>query len=935
MFKYLILWISLSLSFGLLNSSVLNELELTVDEHDVIGRLENGLTYYIRQNATPSNFAELRLVVNIGSVDEEDDQKGVAHFIEHMAFNGTENFPGDSLLVYMDSIGLGFRHGLRAFTTQTSTVYQLQSRTDDETQLDNAFLILSDWASRLSFDDEAIEKERSVLLEEWRYLQTGRHRINQIRRENMFRDTKLTCNVIGAPNIIENISRQRLMDFYNDWYRPDLQAVIAVGDFDIADVEALIHKHFNNLLSPENPREKDELLIPQQDETIFFSATDQELIETRIMLISLLECPKFETIEDYRNYLVILLLNSMLKNRFFELSQKQNSPFISTNTNFYFGEFPFSIHDLITTVDESRIYEGLESIFTEIERTKQHGFYESELLRAKAIVLSELEQSYRNRFDQHSSDLTWRYISHFRVNINLISDENEFYLANDLSDYITLEDIQNALLKIFNYQNMIIGVTAPATAEGKIPSKEETLTILHNIINNELDVWQEMVLNETLLSELPRRVRVRRPKYDRQLGMYTWTLRNGARVHLKQTDFKKDEILFQGFRNGGATQASDDIFLSAVLSPRIQNLSGIGNFDKTSLDLYLTGKDLNISTSIRYVREVISGNSSVADFETFMQLIWLNFTEHRFDDVAYEIWKRNTETAVRNRTNDPLNLWRESRLRLSLIDQKFVDTEYFSLDDLYTINHQEAYDFYTDRFSSVHDFEFVFVGDISHRDLHRFIETYIATLPDDYVDSDILYRGESVNQTEIPKDFYIGFDRALISLNFPNDFEHSFREMQLIDAATSILGGMLLRYIREELGAVYLIQAGNDILLFNNPLILTEILYFCNPERMEEIEEEIFKLLENLKNNNFDERFLVSYQESFRQRLENDKGTNAYWLRTIDQLLSQNYNVNEILSVGQMVDSFTKDDISHIINKYIDFNKLVRIRLLPEGNSLE
>ncbi|MCL2063004.1 MAG: insulinase family protein [Candidatus Cloacimonetes bacterium] len=940
--KKIYLWlVTLFCIFSLCANQLQLDSRLPIDENVTIGHLENGLTYYIRQNSTPLNFAELRLVLSVGSSMEDDDQRGMAHFVEHSAFNGTESFPGDSLRTYQSSIGLGLGGGgLNAMTSIEFTSYVLPSRTDNKEELDTAFLVLSEWASKVTLDHEAIDRERLIVMEEWRMSQSGRGRMMDKRNEVLYAGSLYAQRMpIGTAEVIENIPYQRIKDFYNDWYRPDLMAVIAVGDFEIEEIRTLIYKHFNDIPTRENPREKHEILIPFHEETLIAIGNDPEVTDVNFEIMYKLPRLDIETMADYRDNLILRLINTMMNNRFTEISRNPDSPI--TEAWSYGGQNLSNIRSnfVAADLDEDQIIEGIITIITEIERVKQHAFYQSELNRAKDMLTVGFERAYLGRETIQSRALIWRYQGHFLYNSPALSEQFEHEIANIILDSITLEDIANSLIRsentelsssIFADQNRSVLLFAPESVKDQMPTEEYILSLFETIANTELELYPEMVLEEELMASIPRSIRIRRPKYNRQLDMWTWTLRNGARVHLKQTDFRNNEILFRATRTGGNLLIDDELFLSALYSEHIMAESGIGPFNRNMLERYLSGKDLSFNVSIGNWVENINGRSSINDLETGMKLLWLQFNELRYDEDAFETWRRKGELTIRNELNDPQMAHSAKTINVLFNDHPRSRGIFMTHDDLMSIDHKTAFDFYQSRFDSANGFDFIFVGDINKDDLHRYIAAYIATLPSQRVDTRIIDRNLRFNQTSTIENIYLGSQQSIVRLAFSSDFTQSFEENQKYRATVGLLSLLLHEYVREQIGGVYYITAIPFVTTKPHSELSTNIHLFCDPERVEEIIEEILNVIATMKNNTFEDRYLESYKETTRQRRINDSRTNNFWLTNINDMFLEGYSPEQILGAQKLIDNLTREDIAEIANKYIDFDKQLRIILFPE-----
>ena len=973
--------VAIFLFVGLSASGFDIDSRLPIDERLIIGTLENGLTYYIMQNAEPPSIAEFRLSLKVGANHEDDDQLGVAHFVEHLAFCGSAHFPADSLNTYMDSIGFGFlSYAFNAATSDDHTEYMLRSRTDDVEQLDTAVLILSEWAARLTLDDDMVEKERGIILEEMRGGRGAAER-TMMRTFNMLYEGSRygTRMPIGTQEVIQNVDADRIRDFYNDWYRPDLMAVIAVGDFDPEDIRALIYKHFEEMPFRENPRPVPDFSVQEHSETRFSFGSDMEAEESEVTIYH--KFPRFplETIRDYKdNHVLNMLLSYMLYNRYEKISRQPDSPFISSYGWVNRTMPPVGLSILDASVFDDKIVEGFTELITEFERIRQHGFHESEFERAKAEWLS-FQQSYYLESDNLSSSQIAESLSMNFVWDNVpLGDKNEYYITKYLLETIELNDIMDILDSRFTEENRVVIITTTEefgvqNSELRTPNssqgvqKDTFLSLFEAVKELELEMYPETVLEEPFMSRVPRRVRVRRPRYISlpteefgirnsefgipkselrtpnsswwgRWGIYKWELKNGATIYLMPTDIKNNEILFEVFRKGGLSQADDEIFHSAYFADEIISDSGLGVYDSTQLDFYLAGKDVDFNLLLNQRYENVYGGSSTNDIETLFQMIWQTFNNPRFDEIAFTTWKQRKEITVRNQTNNPDIIFRDAYL--SLLYNDHLRYRRITSDDIAEISHLDAFDFFRSRFDSVQDFNFIFVGNINPKDLQWFIERYIATLPRHPSQAErssaqgmgeIIDRGIRLNQEPASREIYHGQDdRTIVRLLFTNDRPHfSIEDRYIAEAMSSILSLMLWENVRERLNGVYYIDSWFTIEAIPTPQIALNIALECDPHRVDELIDEIYVQLNHLLNNTFEDRFFNIYRDTARQSLETDSRNNEWWLYKLMDCLLYDWDFGDIMTLPYLLESGTREDIVDFARKYLDLEKSLRIVLLP------
>ena len=905
--------------------------KLPIDENVLVGKLDNGLTYYIRRNTEPQNFAELRLVINAGSIDEDDHQRGLAHFTEHMAFNGTRNFPGNSLNEYLNSMGLGMMGGdLNAATSFDFTFYMLPVRPKDKQQLDKAFVILSDWAAYVNFDHTEIDKERGIIMEEWRLYLGAQERMQQKYFSVLFKDSKYANRApIGTPEVLESFPYQVIKDFYKDWYRPDLQAVVAVGDFDVKEIEDLIKKHFNPIPKKQNPRVRPVYEVPEHDETRFVFATDKEATHTVLYLFHKHPKELVETVADYRHETTVLLLDTMLNNRFEEMTRRPEPPFMQafgTKTSFI---GPIGVYLLGAVVDDNGVMTGYNALMTEMERVKQHGFHKSELVRAKEVLLKNSEQALNEKDKTDSKRLVWTYMRNFMQGEYMMNIEHEHELLKYVLGTITLFDVQNVITKYLTEENRVIALTGPEERSVPLPTEKEILAMFQQIENSELEEFPETKIDKPLLEKLPKVVKVDIPREDVKMGYYTWTLKNGAKVHLKTTNFRNDEILFSAVRRGGTSLADDKNFLSVSVASDIQSEAGLGSYDATQLSNYLSVKDASLTAELYGRTERLSGRSSVKDFDTLMQLLYLNFTAQRFDPQAFKTWKHKSEIELRNVANEPQFIWSQEVSRT--LYNNHLRTRHLSISDISKVNHKVAFNYFKSRFESANDFNFYFVGNIDKDEMQKFIEQYIAPLPNKKTKAKDIDRNIRFSQKGVSKEVRKGQDeRSMVMLLFANNYTYNLQENMRLEAMNSVLNNLLFENIREKMSGVYVVQAIEQTSNNEKPEVLVQVVLGCSPERVDELIVAIHDQLNTIKNNEFDDKYIDTFKETFRQRIDRDLRTNKFWLSRLVNLHLDNLNPDEVLSVEIIAESITRDDVTNMAKKYINFDNMLRVVLLPE-----
>ncbi|MBT3606360.1 MAG: insulinase family protein, partial [Candidatus Latescibacteria bacterium] len=553
--------------------------KLPIDSAVRKGTLDNGLTYLIRENGRPENRAELRLVINAGSILEDEDQQGLAHFAEHMAFNGTEHFPKQELVDFLEGIGMRFGADLNAYTSFDETVYKLQVPTDSSEVMHKAFQILGDWAQRVSFDGEEIDKERGVVIDEWRTGRGARARMRDKQLPVLLKDSQYADRLpIGKKALLDTFQHASLKRFYKDWYRPDLMSVIAVGDFDTDSIEVLIKETFGALAQVENARERESYTIPDHEETLFAIATDPEATSSSVSIYFMQDISPQGTQEDYRGTLIRSMFNRMLNQRLRELTKKPNPPFLGAGSSFGSMVRTKAAYTLGAGVKEGGIERGLDAVLTEALRVQRHGFTAPELERLKINMLRGIEQAYRERDKSRSGRFASEYIRHVLTGEVIPGIEYEHKLYNELVPSIQVDEINALVNKWITNTNRVIMVNAPEKEGVAVPNEADLLSVIEQVQQKEISPYEENVSTEPLVAQVPTPGTVLTESRIDTLNVTEWVLSNGIRVVMKPTDFKNDEILFTSFSPGGHSLVEDEDYVAASTATAVLSESGLGKF---------------------------------------------------------------------------------------------------------------------------------------------------------------------------------------------------------------------------------------------------------------------------------------------------------------------------------------------------------------------
>ena len=907
-----------------------------------VGQLENGLQYYIRENSEPANRAEFSLVVKVGSVVEDEDQLGLAHFLEHMAFNGTENFEKQELIDFMESIGMRMGADLNAGTSFDETRYMLQIPTDSPEVMANTFQILEDWAHGLTLDPEEIDKERGVIIEEWRLRRGAAARIQDEQFPVLLRDSRYAeRSPIGTVESLETFEHEALRRFYRDWYRPDLMAVIAVGDFDGAEVEALLIEHFEGISAPENPRERVEYSVPDHDETLFTIATDEELTSTSVAVYHMLALDEQETIGGYRQQLVEGLYNGMLNLRLGEIARNPNPPFLGAGSSKGSLVRSKGAYLLSANVPEDGIERGLEVVFTEAERVARFGFTASELERQKIDVLRGIERAYTDRANRGSASYAAEYSRAFLDDEPIPGIEYEFELYKRFIPEMTLTEVNQIGSEWIRPQNRVVVVTGPEKEDLDMPSEEALLAVLTGVADMEITAYEETVIDQPLLAEIPEGSTVVGTREFAE-DIVEWELGNGVRIALKPTDFREDQVLFQGFSPGGTSLASDEEWIPASSATALIQGGGLGPFNTTDLRRVLTGKVASARPFISSFEEGVTGSGSPQDLETMFQLIYMTFTAPRADPEYFEVFNTRNRTSLQNRDASPAVAFNDAINRIMTQDalrSRPVTVE--------TLDHTDlggSLAFYQDRFEDASDFTFIFVGNIDLDVMRPLVERYLGGLPSTNRVETWRDLGERPPRGVIEEIVRKGLEpQSQTRLFFTGSIDYGDRSQRLgIAVMTSVLETRLREVLREELGGTYSVSVGSSFSWRPAGQYRLSISFGSDPERADELLAAVYEEVDRLKNSPPDEAEVNDVLEAQRRAWETNQESNSWWLSVLDgryrYLLDQSdgrYPSGDVLletlpTYGADLDALTPLRIQELARRYFDQDNRVRVTLLPE-----
>ena len=896
------------------------------------GTLPNGLKYYIRKNTKPEKRAELRLVVNAGSVLETEAQRGYAHFVEHTAFNGTRNFAKNDLVKYLQSIGVRFGADLNAYTSFDETVYILPIPTDTARIVAQAFTILEDWAHGQIFDTTEVINERGVVHEEWRSGKgAGERMLMQwlpIALKNSLYAQRLP---IGTDQTIMSATAATLRPFYRDWYRPDLMAVVAVGDFDVADIERRIRTHFSRIPRARATAPKRPVVpIPGNKEPLIAIASDREATSTEVSVYFKLPAQSTKTVADYRRDLIGNLYLGMLNDRMNEITQKPDAPFIGAGASkggFVGREIaPFSLG---AAVQDGGVERGLEALLVEARRVDQFGFLQSELDRTKQDMLRGYERAYAERDKTQSGRFAEEYIRVYLEGEAAPGIEWEYSAVQKLLPTISLADVNRLAAGWITDENRIVIVQAPQKDSVKLPTQASILAAFDRASKAPVVAYTETVSSDALIASAPTPGRI---VSTRALpsGVFEWKLSNGARVLVKPTDFKADQILFGAYSPGGHAFASNADYMSAVLAPQIVGLSGLGAFSRVDLGKKLAGKAASVSPSISEMGEGLQGSASPKDLETLFELTYLTFTGVRLDTTAWTAFKQNVTPFLANRGVDPEQVYSDT-MQVTLGQNDFRARP-ISPATFGEVNPERAIAFYRERFADASDFTFALVGNVDSTTLRPLVERYLASLPNlgrkDSTTSKSLGPPKGVIQKTVRKGVE---QKASTTIFFTGTCRYApedrFALRTLIDAVEL----RLVETLREKLGGTYSPNVDGGCSRSPRQEYSVVISFQSSPENVEPLTQATMALIDSIKTHGPLQADVDRVREQITRRREVEVKENSYWLSNIMARDQAGEDIGGLTTAyDEMVRKLTAAQIKDAAQRYLNTANYARFVLLPE-----
>ncbi|GHT11127.1 peptidase M16 [Bacteroidia bacterium] len=904
--------------------------EIPIDPKVRYGKLENGLTYYIRHNELPKQRADFYIAQNVGSILEEDNQNGLAHFLEHMAFNGSTHFPGNSLIDYLETIGVKFGYNLNAFTDVDRTVYNISNvPTTREGIIDSCLLILHDWSGSLLLDEKEINKERGVIREEMRtYTNAGQRMREAILKQIMPENRYAQRNIIGTEEVIMNFKPEAIRAYYKKWYRPDLQALIIIGDFDAEQVENKLKTLFADIPAPVNPAERVYFKVEDNAEPLVGIVTDKEATSSRVTIHF-----KHEPLPREQKSTIICLLygyfnsiiSGVMNNRITELAQQANPPFVAAgvgNGKFENTATKESLYGI--SVIKGNEYElGLKAITRELERINRYGFTASEYDRARADILAHFENIAKEVDKRQNSGYANEYVQHFTEGGYIPGFVMENELMKGVAGQIPVAMVNQYVQELISDSNIVITLTAPEKEGVVIPKKEDLLKWFNEVRKEDIQAYEDKVSGEALLTDLPKGGSVVSEKKDAIFDAAVLTLSNGVKVVVKPTKLKDDQIIMTASSPGGSSLFPDSEIVNANLYSNIANLGGLANFSQLDLSKVLAGKNVSVSPNIDLQYEGLSGNSTIKDFETMLQLVYLNFTAPRTDEDTYNSFIARIKSQLESQELNPEISMNDSLMKEIYVDQ--IRHKRIKAVDLDKVNYQTIMNWRKDRYADAGDFTFVFTGNIDIETAKPLFAQYLGGLP-------------SINRKEsfraVNENFKSGIKanefekkmenpKSIVFDLYWTNFEPTLKNRLEINILQQILTTIYLEEIREKEGGVYSIQATSNISDYPKGQTPFQIVFETEPGKEGYLNDIAIKEFQNIVDNGPKAEYFNKVKEYLLKTQQDREQENSYWSSTISNYYRTGYNA--YTDYVKTINTITPADIQKKAKSIIDAKNFTKV----------
>lgn len=906
---------------------------LPIGPQVMVGTLANGLTYYIQKNSRPEKRVELRLVVKAGSILEDDDQFGLAHFSEHMAFNGSTHFKKHELVSYLQSIGLKFGADLNAYTGFNETVYILPIPTDKPENIKKGFLVLEDWAQGVSFNDVDIDLERAIVLEELRLGKGAQDRMNKVLWPRIFSGSQYAKRLpIGTEDSLRGFKHEAIKRFYKDWYRPNLMAVVVVGDIEVAAAKALVESHFAALKNPDNERARTYPSIPARAGSEAVVVTDKEARNNAMMIrYPVQAAPTVATLGDYRQAMVERLFGAMLGQRMQELTQQANPPFVGGGSGV--GRLVLGYRSFQSSALLGRQGSGpaVDALVQENERARQFGFGEAELERSKKDLLRNVEKAHAEREKTDSGRYANEYLRNFLEREPIPGIDNELDYTRTLLPTIGLADV-NAFAQavITEKAAKLVIYTGSDKPDSGTPTEPQLLSNVTQAEQRTVPTRTEKAVATGLIAKLPQGGRVVAERQQALLGLTEWDLSNGVKVILKPTDFKNDEIVMSARRHGGQSRYDLTDQFNAAYSSQVVGSMGVSDFTPIDLQKMLAGKVVRVGVGLDRFSDVVTAVSSTADLETMLQLVALKFSEPRNDPHLFKSFQTRAQDAVKNSRERPEVVFGDA-VQSTLFNNHPRALRSARAEDFEQLTLARTSEIYRERFSSANGFTFIFVGSFTREAIEPLITTYLGSLPTPELSTAYLDMGIRPVTGVVQKSVHAGAElKSIVALRFAGDASYSEDEQARARALADVLSIRIVDVLREKLTLIYAASVYGRLTRIPYQSYEFGLTLPCSPDNVEKVIASAFAEIDKLQQNGPDAADLAKVKQNWLVANRKSMRENSYWLGELQMAELYGTDPARILNFEKRAEAITADDVQAAANRYLRRDNYVQVVLYPE-----
>jgi zinc protease len=906
---------------------------IPADPAVLTGVLPNGLHYYIRENHNLRNV-QLRLVVNVGSVLEDDDQLGLAHFMEHMNFNGTKHFPKNELVDYLQSIGESIGADLNANTGYDATNYILWMPTGDEKRIEKGLTILSDWSHDALLDTTEINKERGVVLEESRLHKTASDRMRLTYMPVMLNGSKYSERVpIGKDSIIQHFSPETLRRFYDTWYRPDLEAVIVVGDIDAGDIEKKIIKHFRSFSNPVNETPRPAVIpIPLRTKPVGLVVTDKEFPNTVFELYNYIESqPKYVTWGDYRQKIVEQLFNLMLDERLAGITQQTNAPFLSGDASFEDFFSGYRTFSSVLSIGDKPLQPAIDSLMVALGSIRQYGFLDAELERAQIALLRKETSAYEESDKTPTTQFVGDYVDSYLTGAPIISQADQYEFVRQVLPTITRDDMA-VLEKKLDTGPGSFALALSSDKPAGVSSGDQLIADIAGARQLPITAYQEKEIGHSLMDPLPEAgpMSIAEQSQDAQLGTTNLMLSNGITITLKPTNFKNDDIRMDAWRLGGFHQYPVADKFNAMNAAQVVRAMGIEGFTNMELDKFLSGKTVHVQPYVNAYEDGVEGNCGAADLETFLQLVYLYLTKPGIDKPAFNSFIGRQESAVQNLKANPMAWYADTLEKLEYRNNPWSNT-IPAPSDYAGIDLQRSMDIYKQIFSNCYGMHFTFVGSFDPEAILPLLEKYLASLPTTQREN--RYKDEGMRpvtgvvQTSVKKGVA---SQGQVTIVFTGEGPYITEDVLKLNLLVGLLNVQIFQQLREEMGGTY--NASMSAVFSKRPYqhYAVTARIPCAPENADRMSAALFDIINSARENEIDKDMMNEFKQNMMNHHAGQMKTNEYWLQSLSHSWIDAEDPAWVKDFYKMVQNISARELKETANKYLDTSNFIKVQLLPE-----